>query len=83
METFLNKTGKPWIYKQERRHILIKIINGLYKKNTKNISVHICAIKYKELFKIHNKNNSVEKWTKDISSSLMSKLNDKNKMKRV
>ena len=29
--------------------------------------------KIKELFKIHNKNNSKEKWTKDISSSLMSK----------
>ena len=25
--------------------ILIKIINGLYKKNTKNISVHICIMK--------------------------------------
>lgn len=43
------------------------------RKDTRNVLMHIIYSKriHWESFKIYNKNNTMEKWEKDISSSLM------------
>ena len=53
-------------------------------KDTRNILMYIMFGKriHWESFKIYNKNNSMEKWEKDISSSLMCKLTWQKKKKQ-